>query len=142
MREDIEKIIIDKLSLIRKNLKHNKICFSGIENNFRDKKGGAWKQSILLSIILAEHKLKEMDSDLEMISEVVIEVVVLNENDIIDITMDMYYGNGIIIKEVIIKDVDFGNRKKALINELDTLFFHSIESDIYNALELLIPARW
>ncbi|MCJ8289317.1 MAG: hypothetical protein HRT58_22140 [Crocinitomicaceae bacterium] len=141
MREDIETVIIDKLSSIKKNLKHDKICFSGIENNFRDKKGGSWKQSILLSIILAEHKLKEMDSDLEMISEVVIEVVVLNESDIIDITMDIYYGNGIIIKEVILKDVDFRNRKNALINELDALFFRSVENDIYNALELLIPAR-
>ena len=131
--KNFESIIKDKLESIKNDLKHKKIGFSRVENNFSFNKN-IKKENYLLSIILAGDFIKDgMDEDLENITEIVIDVLV-ETNITTNVKVDLSYGNGIIIKEIIIENVDMDNKEYDLIAELDTNFFNSIQKDIYNSL--------
>jgi hypothetical protein len=87
-------------------------------------------------VLVGGYMETSMDSDWDVITEAAIDVVTIIDDGRIKISLDLSYDNGIIIKEIVLENVDI--KTDLLIQELNDQFFNSVNQVIDNSLEFLV----
>ena len=82
-------------------------------------------------VLVGGYMETSMDPDWDVITESAIDVVTTIDDGRIKIGLDLSYDNGIIIKEIVLENVDIKN--DLLIQELNDQFFNSINQVINNS---------
>jgi hypothetical protein len=124
---EIEECIDFIFNYIKDSVIDNKIKFSRIEK-YSFEKRIQW----LLSIVLIKSYTEEE------IDEIVLETNLITDGDGYKISMDLSYGNGIILKDNSISILkEFGSCKKEMLKYFKNHLFNNVDSEILKALNTI-----
>jgi hypothetical protein len=134
--EGFEKSILTRLSALSESLSHEKISFSKVISSVNCDDSTEVRHYFLSMVLAGEFSESNMNSDWELITELVIDVTVKSTDGVVTISVDLSYDNGILKKEIILDNAS--SDLKTLMVELDEQFFNSVEYEINKCLNDLI----